>query len=82
MGSARLKKKIRKKFKSKVSQVSTNEIISGLNVASEDVVRLKVTMRKGARIESVPLKKLEKLASRTRLYWKFEDGWLTLIGLP
>ena len=65
-----------------MSRVSTSEIMAGLDVGSEDIVRLKVTMRKGARIESVPLKNLEKLASRTRLYWKFEDGWLILIGLP
>ena len=82
MGSARLKKKMKKKLRSEMSRVSTSEIMAGLDVGSEDIVRLKVTMRKGARIESVPLKKLEKLASKTRLYWKFEDGWLTLIGLP
>ena len=81
MGSARLKKKMEKKLREEMSQVSTSEIISGLNFTSEDVVRLKVTVRKGARIESVPLKKLEKLASKTRLYWKFEKGWLTLIGV-
>ena len=80
MGSARLKKK-KKKLESKKAQVSTNEIMAGLDVSSEGIVRLKVTVRKGARIESVPLKKLERLAGKTRRYWKFEDGWLTLIGL-
>jgi hypothetical protein len=65
-----------------MSRISTSEIIAGLNVGSEDIMRLKVTMRKGARIESVPLKKFEKLASKTRRYWKFEDGWLILIGIP
>jgi hypothetical protein len=80
MGSARLKKKKRKKLEAKMSQISTSKIIDSLDVGSEDIVRLKVTVRKGARIESVPLKKLEKLASKTRRYWKFEDGWLTLIG--
>lgn len=82
MGSARLKKKMKKKLREEMSQVSTSEIMAGLDVGSEDIVRLKVTVRKGARIESVPLKKLEKLASKTRRYWKFENGWLTLIGLP
>jgi len=81
MGSARLKKKMKKKLRKEMSQVSTNEIMAGLDVGSKDIVRLKVTTRKGARIESVPLKKLKKLASKTRLYWKFEDGWLTLIGV-
>jgi len=65
-----------------MSQFSTNEIMTGFDVASEEVVRLKVTVRKGERIESVPLKKLEKLASKKTRYWKFENGWLTLIGLP
>ncbi len=82
MGSARLKKKEKKKLESERSQVSTNKILEGVDVTSEEIVRLKVTMRKGARIESVPLKKLEKLASKRRRYWKFEDGWLILTGLP
>jgi len=81
MGSARLKKKMKKKRRKEMSQVSTSEIMDGLDVSSEEIVRLKVTVRKGARIESVPLKKLQKLASKTRRYWKFEDGWLILIGL-
>ena len=80
MGSARLKKKKKKKLDAQISQRSTSEIMAGLDVSSENIVRLKVTVRKGARIESVPLKKLEKLASRTRRYWKYENGWLTLIG--
>lgn len=82
MGSARLKKKKKKKLESERSQVSTNEILAGVDVTSEEIVRLKVTVRKGARIESVPLKKLEKLASKRRRYWKFENGWLILTGLP
>lgn len=81
MGSARLRKKMKKKLREEMSQRSTNEIMTGLDVSSEEIVRLKVTVRKGARIESVPLKKLEKLASNTRRYWKFEDDWLTLVGL-
>ena len=82
MGSTRLKKKKKKKSISEMSQVSTNEILSRHDPSSEEIVRLKVTLRKGARIESVPLKKLEKLASKRRRYWKFEDGWLILTGLP
>ena len=60
MGSARLKKKMEKRLRLEMSQVSTNEILAGVDVGSEEIVRLKVTVRKGARIESVPLKKLEK----------------------
>jgi hypothetical protein len=81
MGSARLKKKKKKKLESNKSQVSTNEIMAGLDASSDEIVRLKVTVRKGARIESVPLKKVKKLASKTGRHWKFEDEWLTLIGL-
>ncbi len=81
MGSARLKKKEKKKSIFEMSQVSTNEILARHDLSSEEITRLKVTLRKGARIESVPLKKLEKLASKTRRYWKFEDGWLILVGL-
>jgi len=82
MGSARIRKKKEKKLREERSQVSTNGIMAGLDVSSDEIVRLKVTVRKGARIESVPLKKLQKLASKKRRYWKFENGWLTLIGLP
>ena len=82
VGSARLKKKKKKKSEAKMAQRSTSEIIAGLDVSSEEIVRLKVTVRKGARIESIPLRKLETLANKTKRYWKFEDGWLILIGLP
>jgi len=82
MGSTRLKKKKKKQSISEMSQVSTNEILARHDPSSEEIVRLKVTVRKGARVESVPLKKLEKLASKRRRYWKFEDGWLTLTGSP
>ena len=71
----------KKKSKSKTRLIPTDEVLSKAEIDSESVIRLKVTVRKGARIESVPLKKLEKLASRSRLYWKFEDGWLILGGL-
>jgi hypothetical protein len=81
LGSARLKKKIKKKLREEISQVPTSEVMAGLDVSSDEIVRLKVTVRKGARIESVPLKKLEKLTNMKRRFWKFEDGWLTLIGV-
>ena len=61
--------------------ISTDEELSKVELDSENIVRLKLTTRKGTRIESVPLKKLEKLANKTNLYWKYEEGWLTLIGL-
>ena len=48
---------------------------------SDSRVRLKLTTRKGTRIESVQLKKLEKLANKTNLYWNLEDVWLILYGL-
>ena len=80
MDSSRLKKKKMKKMESKLSKSSTNEIMDVLDFTSEEIVRLKVSVRKGARIESVPLKKLEKLTNKKRRYWKFEDGWLILVG--
>jgi len=78
---AQKKFRAKKKLKDVTKSVSTYETISEVDIISENVVRLKVTVRKGARIESVPLKRLEKLANRTRLHWKLEDGWLTLYGL-
>lgn len=81
VGGSRLKKKKRKKLEAKMVQRSTSKIMAGLDVSSEDIVRLKVTVRKGARIESVPLKKMEKLANKKKRYWKFENGWLILTGL-
>lgn len=80
--SGQLKKKMTKKLESEMFQVSTDEVLGGLDISGEHIVRLKVTMRKGARIESVPLKKLEKTANKKRRYWKFENGWLILTGLP
>jgi len=72
MGSSRQKKKLAKK----------NEVLSRIPDDPEHVVRLKIGVRKqGARVESVPLKKLERLASRKNLRWKYEDGWLILWGL-
>ena len=73
-------RRAKKKLKSKLS-ISTKEVLSNAEVDSENMVRLKLTTRKGTRIESVPLKKLEKVANKPKLYWKLEEGWLTLYGL-
>ena len=73
-------RRAKKKLKANLS-ISTEEVLSKAEVDSENIVRLKLTTRKGTRIESVPLKKLEKLANKTNLYWKLEEGWLILIGL-
>jgi len=70
-----------KKIKSRIRSISTTEALSKVELDSDSIIRLKLTTRKGTRIESVPLKKLEKLANKTNLYWKLEEGWLTLIGL-
>jgi len=64
-----------------MNSISTDEVLSKAEVDSENIVRLKLTTRKGTRIESVPLKKLEKVANKTKLYWKLEDGWLMLYGI-
>ena len=70
-----------KKIRSRIRSISTTEALSKVELDSESIVRLKLTTRKGTRIESVPLKKLEKLADKTNLYWKLDDGWLILYGL-
>jgi hypothetical protein len=42
-------------------------------------VRLYVRVRsQGARVESVPLRRLEKLADYRKRRWSYEDGWLVL----
>ena len=71
----------KKKIHSKIRSISSSEALSKVELDSDSIVRLKLTTRKGTRIESVPLKKLEKLANKTNLYWSLEDGWLTLYGL-
>ena len=70
------KKKVVKNIDSKKGTVSST--FSEQLIPSENIIRLKVTVRKGARIESVPLKKLERLANQKKLGWKYEDGWLIL----
>jgi len=75
------KQKHRQKPKLETNPVSTDDVISKAQIDSDNVVRLKVTVRKGARIESVPLKKLEKLSNKPKLHWKLEDVWLILYGI-
>ena len=42
-------------------------------------LRLFVKVRKqGSRIESVPLKRLEKLSGYNKKRWEYKDGWLIL----
>jgi hypothetical protein len=41
-------------------------------------IRLKITVRKGARIESIPLKQLEKASGYKKKRWEYKDGWLIL----
>ena len=41
-------------------------------------IRLKVTVRKGTRIESIPLKQLEKASGYKKKRWEYKDGWLIL----
>ena len=79
----KLKKKSlpKKKQKSETKMISTDEAISKAEPSSDNIVRLKLTTRKGTRIESVPLKKLEKLAIKKNLFWKLEEQWLILYGL-
>jgi hypothetical protein len=76
------KKTKQNKKKQKPKPTSTNEEISEIEFHGDNKISLKITVRKGARIESVPKKKLEKLATKQRLYWKLEKEWLILYGLP
>ena len=39
---------------------------------------IKVRERGRARVESVPVKRLVKLAECRKRYWEFKDGWLIL----
>jgi hypothetical protein len=44
-------------------------------------VKLYVRVRsQGARIESVPLKVVEKMSCKAHRSWYFEDGWLVLVS--
>ena len=71
-----------KKRKQKPKLASTNEEISEIEFHGDNKISLRITVRKGARIESVPKKKLEKLATKQRLIWKLENDWLILYGIP
>jgi hypothetical protein len=52
-------------------------LCGGLNMVSR--IRLFVKVRsQGSRIESIPLKRLEKLSKRSKRKWYFENGWLVL----
>ena len=80
-------RKLKKKSKLQTKQkpetkplVSTEELISKSELTSDNIIHLNLTTRKGTRIESVPLKKLEKLANKAKLLWKLEGGWLLLYG--
>jgi hypothetical protein len=79
----RSKKKFKPKQRiQKTKLVPTNEKISETEFHGDNKISLKITVRKGARIESVPKKKLEKLATKQTRYWKLENDWLILYGLP
>jgi hypothetical protein len=43
-----------------------------------ETVILKISTRKGSRIESVPLKKLQKIAQEKHRYWSLEGEFLIL----
>ena len=77
------KKKIKPKQRNqKTKPTSTNEEIFETEFHGDNKISLKITVRKGARIESVPKKKLEKLATKQTRYWKLEYDWLILYGIP
>ena len=74
-------RRAKKKKKAKIKATTTDETLSKYEIDAEKILRLKVTVRKGARIESVPLKKLEKLSTQPKRFWKLKDEWLILYGL-
>ena len=82
MGRKREKKFRPKQKNQKVKPVSTNEEIFETEFHGDNKISLKITVRKSARIESVPKKKLEKLATKQTRYWKLENDWLILYGIP
>jgi hypothetical protein len=41
-------------------------------------VILKITTRKGSRIESIPLKKIKRMASGRQRFWSVEGDFLVL----
>jgi hypothetical protein len=44
----------------------------------QERVLLKITTRKGSRVESVPLMKLKRLAKNSHRFWKLEGDFLIL----
>ena len=73
-----LRRKAKRKQKIKPKQNSKNPIKTENQVNPDEIIRLKITIRKGARIESLPLKKLEKIASAKRKEWELKGEWLIL----
>jgi hypothetical protein len=44
----------------------------------QEKVLLKISTRKGSRVESVPLMKLKRLASASHRFWRLEGDFLVL----
>lgn len=80
MGRLQKKKNKHKTKQQQQKPLSTTEIISKAELSSDNIIRLKLTTRKGTRIESVPANKLQRLAKNQKLYWTLEDNWILLIG--
>ena len=76
-----MRNKSKRKQKTKPKQISKNPIKPETEVDADNIIRLKITVRKGARIESVPIKKLEKLATKNRKQWEIEGEWLILTAI-
>ncbi len=79
--TSKRKNKSKNKHKLKTKPTLTNQQINHAELSSENIIRLKLTTRKGTRIESVPLKKLEKLSQNNRLCWELNKEWLILYGI-
>jgi hypothetical protein len=73
-----LRSKSKRKQKTKPKRISKNPIKAETEVNADNVIRLKITVRKGARIESVPLKKLEKIATKKQKQWELKGEWIIL----
>ena len=80
MGRKHSKRKTKPKNKQKTKPTQTKEPTTQNELTAENIIRLKLTTRKGTRIESVPLNKLKKVATKKKLSWKVEDEWLILYG--
>ena len=73
-----MRRKAKRKQKIKPKQISKNPTKTETQVNPDEIIRLKIKVRKGARIESLPLKKLEKIASAKRKEWELKGEWLIL----